>query len=441
MKSIASKITVILICGFALQLVLAGSAFKLILTKQIVLDINQNESMRQKELNDVIKDITKIGNKRREIQKYLLKYTSDHNIDFRVKDMEGGILFVSADSDIASSGIEERAFIEFNDKPSYVLYAYFPAKVKSLRNTLINNNISYSVASLVILIASFTAYLVHSMVGRPLKKISQSLEKIDYGSTNVKIPYSGIDEIGVLCRSLEKMETRLRRSEEEQVNMIRALSHDIKTPLTSVIGYVSRIKDGKVKDSKKLDEYNDVIYRKALDIKNLVDEIEEIVTAKKEQKIEKQKIYLKEYMECIIDEVKNEVVNEGRNLKLQYEQDENCNIYADPMRLKRVFMNIIQNSLKYADNKSDIIVRTWNNDNYINFEISDGGKGIPENELQNIFDRFYRLDASRSRNKGGTGLGLSICRDIIYAHDGDIFARINNRNGLSIVFSIPKINE
>lgn len=142
----------------------------------------------------------------------------------------------------------------------------------------------------------------------------------------------------------------------------------------------------------------------------------------------------------MLKELETEITQHGGSLKSSIDVEANTTYLIDASRLKRVFTNIIQNSFKYAGEKCTITVSSKLESKSILFKICDDGPGVPEDKLQRIFDRFYRLDTSRSREKGGMGLGLSICKSIVEAHGGTIYAGSNPTGGLCICFTLPTNN-
>lgn len=439
MKSINSKITIIIIIGLLFQVLITGSFYQLALTKKIIYEINTNANTRQSMLNDVIKNIEKTGNKVLDIQNYLLQYSQSKNIDFKIKDLNGNVVYVTTFTNNMSRKIEDRAFVEFNGKPTYVVYAYFPTKIESILGSVQTNSTKIILAFIVGGIAIIMSFIIYSIIGMPLKKLRKAMEHIDYGNTEVKIPYSANDEIGLLCRNIEEMGARLKKSEENQNHLIQAISHDLKTPLTSILGYVSRLHDGKVNSEEKRREYYEIIKRKAFDLKYLIDELEDFSKLFRDGKYDMARVDLGKFTNSILEEFSFELKQRGRELQCEKHIDEGTGIIIDEGKLRRVFSNIVGNALKYAGENAEISIKCNCENNFAAFEISDNGAGVPEVELEKIFNKFHRVETSRSREMGGTGLGLAICKDIIEGHGGEIWARNNPEGGLSILFTIPVI--
>ena len=239
------------------------------------------------------------------------------------------------------------------------------------------------------------------------------------------------DEIGQLCQDFEEMRMRLKENAEEKIQydkenkeLISNISHDLKTPITAIKGYVEGIMDGVASSPEKLDRYIRTIYNKANDMDKLIDELtfySKIDTNKIPYTFSK--INVASYFRDCVDEVGLEM--EARNIELGYFNyvDEDVMDIADADQMRRVINNIVSNSVKYIDKKSGIInIRIKDVGDFIQIEIEDNGKGIAAKDLPNIFDRFYRTDSSRNSSQGGSGIGLSIVKKIIEDHGGRIWA-------------------
>ena len=246
------------------------------------------------------------------------------------------------------------------------------------------------------------------------------------------------------------MRLRLKENAEEKIQydkeskeLISNISHDLKTPITAIKGYVEGILDGVASSPEKLDKYIRTIYNKANDMDRLIDELtfySKIDTNRIPYTYSK--INVAQYFRDCIEEVGLDM--EARGIELGYFNyvDEEVLIIADAEQMKRVINNIISNSVKYLDKKKGIInIRIKDVGDFIQVEIEDNGKGIAAKDLPNIFDRFYRTDSSRNSSQGGSGIGLSIVRKIIEDHGGRIWATSKEGIGTEIHFVLRKYQE
>lgn len=226
----------------------------------------------------------------------------------------------------------------------------------------------------------------------------------------------------------------LELEKENQNQIIASISHDIKTPLTSVIGYGDRLRNKNLSDDKK-EKYINKIYDKALNMKSILEEFDDYQSCNIKDTLKLNKISVKEVLEY----AKNDFEDELNDKNIKLEISSTCNqreITVDLVKLKRVFGNIINNSVTHFKGRDGLIkIDVQQKANMIRFEILDNGGGVKtETDLKRIFEPLYTTDPSRKIS----GLGLSICKQIISSFDGRIYARNNKIGGLSIIFVIPK---
>jgi len=436
MKSIYQKITAILLISFIIQIILIGAFYRQVVVKRIIAEINQQENKRQVILQEAIDAVQKYPVKPERAEKTLNTYSKKYNVSFEVKNTDGELIFSTSSPVKQDNIIMEQGYVKASGKLSYIVYGHFPAKINNIDGSLGQKRVRIVITLVIFTFGALTLYLVYRILANPLKKLSKAINNMNYGNTIIKIPYYSEDEFGLLCRNFEDMGIRLKNSEDSQMELVQAISHDIKTPLTSIIGYSKRLVENKVEEVKK-EEYYNTIFRKANDLKNIVEELEDYGNINQDSKYNKVKTGFKEYVGYIQEEIKQEIEHDVSTLTYINDLDNNVIVNIDKVKLKRVFWNIVQNSLKYCDYKCNIDISCKLTNNKVLVQISDNGMGVPKEQINRIFDRFYRVDSSRSREKGGTGLGLAICKDIINKHEGEIGGFNKEEGGLCIWFTIP----
>lgn len=303
---------------------------------------------------------------------------------------------------------------------------------------------------IVILTGITLAVWIQRSVMKPLDKLGVATKKIAEGDLNFTLVSESKDEFGALCEDFENMRKRLKesaedkiRDDEESKELISNISHDLKTPITAIKGYVEGIMDGVADTPEKMDKYIKTIYNKANDMDRLIGELtvySKIDTNRIPYNFKK--VNVDEYFSDCAEEISIEL--EAKNITLNYFNyvDKDTIIIADPEQLKRVINNIISNSVKYIGNKKGALNIRINDDNdFIHVEIEDNGKGIATKDLPYVFDRFYRTDASRNSNQGGSGIGLAIVKKIIEVHGGKIWATSKIDTGTIMHFIIRKYVE
>ncbi len=210
-----------------------------------------------------------------------------------------------------------------------------------------------------------------------------------------------------------------KQEEQREKELIAYLAHDIKTPLSSVIGYLNLLDDNIDMSQSQREKYTKIALNKANRVEQLINEFFDITRFNASaMKLNKENISLNFMLEQMADEFYPILNSNGRSIVLQIQPD--LNIYADPDKLARVVNNIIKNAIAYSNVNSAITIEGKQEANIIILKISNEGETIPREKLNIIFDKFYRLDSARSSNTGGAGLGLAIAKEIVKAHKGTI---------------------
>lgn len=293
-------------------------------------------------------------------------------------------------------------------------------------------------------------FWIYSSVLRPMNRLTEATRKISEGDLDFVLAAEADDEFGKLCEDFEEMRKRLKQSTEDKIRddeelkeLISNISHDLKTPMTAIKGYVEGIMDGVADTPEKMNKYIHTIYNKTNDMDRLIAELttySRIDTNRMPYNFTK--VNVDEYFNDCVDELSYELG--AKNIKLTYFNytDKDTVIIADAEQLKRVINNIVSNSVKYIGSKQGTLnIRINDEGDFIRVEIEDNGKGIDSKDLPYIFDRFYRTDSSRNSNKGGSGIGLSIVKKIIEAHGGKIWATSRLGTGTAMHFVIRKYEE
>lgn len=431
MKTIYQKIALVLGLGFLVQIISFAVFYRHTVTNSVISEINYQENKRQSIMQQAIDNVKKSHKKPDRLEKVMEQTSKKYNVNFIVKDNQENIIFSSKQPQKPTNSIEKQGYVEISGQVLYVIYGNFPAKINNGDFNIQGQSIRILIVVSILLISIITFVIIYKFITNPLKKLSKVVNDIQYGNTLVEIPYYGEDELGLLCRNFEEMGKRLKKSEDNQQELIQAISHDVKTPLTSIIGYSKRLAEGKAKEEKKM-SYYETIYKKATDLKLLLEELEDYSSVNSSSKYNKELVNCSVMFENLSLELKMEAESKGAVFNYSNKIDKNLTANFDVNKIRRVFMNLVQNSLKYAGDSCTINIEGISKDRILRFEINDNGEGVPEEHINKIFDRLYRVDSSRSREKGGTGLGLAICKDIVENHGGEISAVNLLHGGFSI---------
>jgi signal transduction histidine kinase len=301
--------------------------------------------------------------------------------------------------------------------------------------------ISFTVINILLAVA-FSKSLLN-----PLKRLKVAAGEISSGNLDYEIIESGDEEIRELCRAFEQMRLKLKESVYKQMEyddnrktLVSSISHDLKTPITSIKGYVEGIVDGVANTPEKVQKYLKTVYSKATQIDAMIDDL--LLYSKLDLKqipFNLEKTDVIKYFEDIIIENEAEMEKASIKLKLHIKLDGVRYAMIDRERMQRVVVNILDNARKYMarpEGRIDAILRETAVS--IIFEVKDNGSGIAQEDMKRIFDRFYRADASRGI-AGGSGLGLAIAKQIVEGHGGKIWVRSRKNEGTSTMISLKKL--
>ena len=304
------------------------------------------------------------------------------------------------------------------------------------------------------LILIFTSLIVgiwiYGSISIPLLKLKKATQNIKEGNLDFAIDAEGNDEFSELCRDFDEMRVRLKESAEEKMvldkenkELISNISHDLKTPITAVKGYVEGIMDGVADTPEKMDRYIKTIYNKTIEMDHLINELtfySKIDTNRIPYNFSK--LNVDDYFSDCAEEVSLELETKGIRLIYSNYVESDVLVIADGEQIRRVIHNIIGNAIKYMDKSNGIIqLRVKDVGDFIQVEIEDNGKGIAAKDIPYIFDRFYRTDVSRNSSKGGSGIGLSIVKKIMEDHGGKVWATSKPGIGTIMYFVLRKYQE
>lgn len=301
---------------------------------------------------------------------------------------------------------------------------------------------------IMIILSGFVAFIVYQQFVNPLVKLKEAAEKMGSGNLDEKIEIgkNREDEVGELCESFENMRQRMSdfakekmRYEDENRQLISNISHDLRTPITTIKGYVEGIMDGVADTPEKRDRYLKMIYSKANEMDSLINELS-LYTNINNNAIpyEFHRVSVKDYFNDCMEEVHATLMSKNMTLTYRNYCEDDVMVIVDPDQLKRVINNIVTNSIKYMDKEyGQVDISIYDNDAEVKVAINDNGRGIDTESLPHIFDRMYRADSAR-QSRGGSGLGLAICKKIVEEHGGNIYATSQVGKGTTIVFTLKK---
>ena len=427
MKKFSNK-TITLLFVIILLAVNSGlllSYYKFYLSDQMVNDLTEAKDKNHESLYVITKSIE--GKSLGESIELIELYVDNNGGYVTLKDEVGKTIFTNS-KDISKLFSSTTMVLIENDtyELTYSKISSTPG-IKLLRNFMFYEIIIVSTVVIVVF------FISSKKIIDPIETITKDINAYKFG----KRPYKRRmpKNMQRIQNAFVDMVDSLELEKENQNQIIASISHDIKTPLTSVIGYADRLKNKDLSDEKK-SAYIEKIYDKALNMKGILEEFDDYQSCNIKDTLKLEDITIKDVTEFVKSDYEDELKDKNINLNIT----SNCDskkIRVDLIKLKRVFGNIITNSVTHFKDANGIInINISGRGNLIRFEIADNGGGIKdEKDLKRIFEPLYTSDPSRKIS----GLGLSICKQIISSFDGRIYARNNDIGGLSIVFVIPKL--
>lgn len=387
---------------------------------------------------------------------------------YAVINLDGKVLMSSIDSYKKDSSVNLNEFWEYdsrfsNENHGMIRYSQ-PVIVKSVQvgivvfyipkdSFLTSSPMKLTILELIPVIISFiiiailtirSCIYIKKNVLEPTASLNESAKRILNGDFSYEIKYDYGSEIGTFCHNFEAMRDELKFSKEKeakikvnQKELLACISHDIKTPLTAINGYVSGIKDGIVKDKEGIQNYCTIILKRVRMLSKLLEDILEHSKAElNKMNIILTEVYCREFFKNILEDLSIEV--ESKGLKFIWpDQIPDLVINIDKKRISEVIYNLVSNSIKYSKENGSISVYFQTDKNYLKVFVKDTGIGIVSGDIPNIFRKFYRGEKSRNQNIPGSGLGLSISKYIVEAHGGFIKCEESSEKGTRMSFCLP----
>ena len=348
------------------------------------------------------------------------KLSDKYNVVINIEDIDGNVII---NNDIRLDLPLVSKIVKVQNNP-YLLKIYY-YNTTNIRKLLLEVIIVQVLV--VILILIFTYIYTNNIILKPIRILIDDIKNYKFGK---KVKRKKLNnEFGLISDEFIDLTEKLDDEKKEQTRIIASISHDLKTPLTSIIGYSNLLKDQELSDESQ--KYNEKIYDKAINIKDILSTFDDYLLNYEKMELKKTKVLIKDLVDALNDDYKIELMNNNIEFSVGTNVYEEA-INIDVLKMKRVFANMIQNSTRYLKSGGLIKIEILNDkDNYL-FKVIDNGPGVDKKIIKKIFDPLFTTDSSRKIS----GLGLSICKEFIEMHEGKIKAY--NDNGLTIEFTIPK---
>lgn len=308
-------------------------------------------------------------------------------------------------------------------------------ELDDLQNNMLN--IMYMPFLVMILVVGVVLAYLSGTVIRPIAKLNNAAREYAKGNFETRTGVKRKDEIGELSDSLEYMASELSKLDEYRKNFIANISHDFRSPLTSIKGYLEAMLDGTI-PVEKYDRYLNIVLTESKRLSKLTEGLLELNDFDTYGPILKKQNF---DVVDIIREVRNTVegVCEEKQIDLRLKcPAEDTHVYADKMKIGQVIYNLVDNAIKFSPKGGQIQITVYDKNDKIFVSVKDEGPGIEKEKQNKVWDRFYKSDTSRGKDKQGTGLGLSITKEIMKAHGEHIDLISTEGAGSEFVFSLPK---
>lgn len=283
------------------------------------------------------------------------------------------------------------------------------------------------IVGLVLFVLAF--FLLTQRMVRTIAALNRAIEQVARGNFDVAMPAESADELGQLVRSLTSMTAQLkssiaqeRQAQQSRHELITSISHDLRTPLTAMLGYLELVEHDKYRDEVELRYYVGIAYDKCLQLKRMIDQLFEFTaTLHGSLRLRPVNVNLGELLEQLAEEFIPALQSAGMHYKLVI-PPERIGALVDPDLMVRVLENLVSNAIRYGAEGKQVDLELARDGGRISIRVANYGEPIPEWELPHLFETFYRVEKSRSARTGGSGLGLAIARNIVELHGGTITA-------------------
>ncbi len=417
----ATLIVVIFI--FLLNFILIGGYFKYFLIPQLSIAIEANNDQLNDDLIEILDEVKISPN----LYKTVDKFAKDKKIDIYIERLDGTVIYNNNNSLWNKGSISHvTKFFEYNDN-IYIIKLHKETNTEDI--PALNNFIIFEIIVILVIVLIFLE-TTNQRVFSPVERLQKSIKNYKFGIKPSKT--SGHSEFDIIQNNFVELVDALEDEKEKQNRIIASISHDIKTPLTSILGYSDRLLNAKLDENRKND-YIEKIHNKAITLRDLTEEFDDYLSCNLKDTLKREDIPINDFLNVIRKDYNDDLAEKGIKLFIQNDCEGEV-LHIDSAKMKRVFSNIIANSARYTPKKGKINIKCKKIDKYIEFTISDNGEGVAEKDLNRIFEPLFTSDPSRKIS----GLGLSICKEIVENHGGYIYARNNENKGLDIIFTIKR---
>jgi len=323
-----------------------------------------------------------------------------------------------------------------SDGRDYVALATIPlAPIDEMIGIM--NKVLAAAAALLLLLSGIIAFFMSRNITKPLNRLTAAAGEIEQGNLETRVSIKSKDETGTLGRTFNRMAERLQKTERFRKEIIENVSHELRTPLSIIKGYSELIRDVTGENKAKRDGQLEVISQEADRLGVIVDDI--LDYSQMQSGLVELSVASFDISEMARDVIKKyELVLGESGMKINFTGPESLSVKGDRVRIEQVLQNLVKNAINYSPEGRDIDIRVAESDGKALVEVSDRGLGIPEEELEFIWDRYYRTKGIKKKKIYGSGLGLSIVKSILDAHGAGCSVESREGEGTTFRFSLEK---
>ncbi|NLU36975.1 MAG: cell wall metabolism sensor histidine kinase WalK [Clostridiales bacterium] len=329
--------------------------------------------------------------------------------------------------------------LKINDKIGGTIFLHSP--IKGINRTLRDTYISFWRSAIISSVLSIIiSYFITRLITNPLIEINIVSREIARGNFKRRVKVKTKDEIGQLAMSFNAMADSLEKLELMRRSFVANVSHELKSPLTSMRGYIQGVLDHTISREEQ-DKYLAVALEETDRMNRLINDLLDLSQIQTGQfSMDIKTLDINETIRRVLIACEERINEKGMDVQVEFDQ-EVLLAEGDPDRIKQVIINLLDNAIKFNREGGLITLKTWQHKDTVYVKIADQGPGIPEEEMAHIWEPFYQIDKSRSREKGGTGLGLSIVKKIIEGHGQNIWLNSEEGKGSAFIFSLKSVKK
>lgn len=418
------KTNFILILVFLILVTFFARSYNQSITAALSSTTSSDKEMLQRTNDEVVKKLRE-SDSIKQWKEIICVYDE---ISFLIEDNENNVV-LSSDDKSAGSVLDVSVRTAFEYKGNAYLITSSVYLLRDYQNAVLKFAVTQVV--LICAVIGILSVLIYAVIIRPYKRFYDAIVEYENTGHFEKKHFRGY--IGKIYDRFGKMTKSLDVQQQNQRRIIASISHDIKTPLTSIMGYAERLKKDNISPERR-EKYINTVYNKSLEIRSLVDEFDEYLGYNMLKNFTQTYVTLDDLCRLLKDEYADELESCGVDFDI-YCPERNAGIMIDTSKMKRVFGNIIGNSVKhFRDGEKQIKVSIYIQPKNIFIRFSDSGEGVADENLELIFEPLYTSDKGRKV----AGLGLAICREIVESHGGKIYAQKSELGGLAVCIELNK---